>query len=153
MDRSDHPIQTFDADCIQEQGDILHLSFPNISVEGSQDSFLEIFAVLLSHHEGSLVCQIPIAILNGAPFVTFHAGKGMEIEDRGFSFPLPERILGGCGNVDGEMVSSFPGVFGADVAFVIETIVLDADAGHGNGGDVVHWLLDYFAKSMESCFY
>lgn len=43
------------------------------------------------------------------------------------------------------MVAAFARILGTDVAFVVETAVLDADAGHGDGGDVVHRLLHHLA--------
>lgn len=47
------------------------------------------------------------------------------------------------------MVAAFARVLGTDVALVVETAVLDADAGHGDRGDIVHWFLHHLAQPMQ----
>lgn len=59
----------------------------------------------------------------------------MVIDDGNFSLPFPQRVFGGSRHINGEVVASFlVGVFGADiadVAFVVETAVGQADTGYG----------------------
>lgn len=50
------------------------------------------------------------------------------------------------------MVPGLPGVFGTDVALVVEAIILNADARHRDRGHIMDWLLHNFTKPMQSSF-
>lgn len=109
--------------------------------------------MLFADHEGALVGHVPIVVLDSTSFVALHAGEGVEVEDGRLALPLAQGVFGGSGDVDGQMVPGFPGVLRANVALVVQVVVLDADAGHRDGGDVVHWLLHHFAQPVQCGLY
>lgn len=149
LNRPNHPVQDLNADGVQQQGHVLNLGLADVAVEGPQHALLEVLAVLLSDHEGALGGQIPVVVLDAAALVALHAGEGVKVEQGRLALPLPEGVLGGGGHVDGEVVAGLAGVLGADVALAVEAVVLQANAGHGDVGDVVHRLLHHLAQPVQ----